>query len=538
MRLSVTLVAAIAIAVSSTVTIAQEALRPLLTISIKNHRTFATEAARLVNAIEPGKGDSMEQEFRDELGSPELAGIDDSRPWQFAVWFKGMGVPPVLATYIPVTDFAAFESGLQPGKILRGKQNQNQIVSAGKNAIVIHRKDADAAISESDRASIQKSAESVSASEAHTIHLNLQMDDAVRMQVMSTLAMGKMMIDQTFSNPQFANQGGFNPAAMSEMVGLYFQMIEGTVQGLARLDVEADVTPENIVIYKRVTPVAGSDLAEWLGRAEGGLAAVTPFLDPKAPMAFAMRLNAGPGALEFMKKAVRLSFQMQNQTEDEETVRQTDELMRALLPMVFAGSIGFEKGYQFAGVYEIPGGDTAKTYGQLLDWMKLLMDLQVGSDKMYSSFELKRGARKIGDVAVDRATIGLNLESPAFQSPQQKKMLETMWPGGKMQIEYALKESRLYMATGDSIEKSMTPFSTSPILEVDSETVLAGHVNLVALVKGTLSPNPLVPAEVQDKFRQLDPAGLAMRFKVNVDGRLKSESRIPLKLLSALGQLR
>ena len=61
------------------------------------------------------------------------------------------------------------------------------------------------------------------------------MVDAVRMQILSTLGIGRMMLEQTFSSPQFANQGGFNPAAMREMVGLYFQMIEGTVKGLDRI---------------------------------------------------------------------------------------------------------------------------------------------------------------------------------------------------------------------------------------------------------------------------------------------------------------
>lgn len=538
MKLCVSLAAAVGIFASATILSAQEAVRPLLTVSVKNHSALLKAAAALVNAVEPGKGDTLDKEFRNELGSPDLAGIDANRPWQIALWFKGMGVPPVFATYVPVSDFEAFEKGLLPGKLLRGKQNQNEIVSAGGHAIVIHRNDGNAAIAADDRASVRRWEQSVPKSETHALHLNLGMDDAVRLQVISTLAFGKMMLGQTFSNPQFTNQGGFNPAAMTEMIGLYFQILEGVVKGLDQLHVEADVTAEHIALFKRVTPLADTDLSEWLRPGKGGLEKLVPFLDPEAPITFAARVGAGPGALDFMKKAMRLGFQMQNQAEDEATVQRTDELMKAMLPMAFAGSIRLDDGYRFGGVYEIPGNDAAKVYGQLLDWMNSIMEKQVGKDKMYSSFALKRGVRKIGEIGVDHASIGINMDSPAFQSPQQKEVLERMWPGGKFEVEYALKGNRLHMAAGTTLEKVMTPSNAPQALAVDPETASVGHINIAALMKGTIASNPLLPPQMQAKFKQLDPKGLSIPFKVNVDGQLKSEARIPIKLVSALGQLR
>lgn len=537
MKLCVSLLTAAGLFVSATISSAQEAMRPLVTVSVKNHRALVDAAAGLLNAVEPGKGDSLDQDSRDELGSPDLAGIDANRPWQIALWFKGMGVPPVLATYVPVSDFDAFEKGLRPGKLLRGGQNQNEIISAGGHAIVIHRKDGNAGVADSDRAAVRRWEQSVSKAEPHALHLNLGMDDAVRMQVVSTLAFGKIMLSQTFENPQFAGQSGFNPVAMKDIIGIYFQIVEGVVQGLEQLHVEVDVTSENIAIHKRVIPLAGTDLAEWLRPGKGGLQTLVPFMDPEAPLAVAARLTAGPGALEFMKKAIRLGFQMQNLNEDETTLERTDELMQAMLPMAFAGSIDLDDGYQFGAVYEIPGTEPAKVYGQLLDWLDNVMPGQVGKDKMYSSFTLKRGAQRIGDVSVDHASIGINPDSPALQSPQQKAVFEKMWPGGKMEIDYALKANRLHIAAGMALEKVMTPRNAPQQLAVDPETVLMGHANLAALLKGTLSSNPLVPPQTQAKFKQLDPKGLSIPFKVNVDGQLKSESRIPLKLISALSRL-
>jgi hypothetical protein len=516
---------------------AQAPSSPLVTLSIGSQKALLEQASRLVRTVEPDQADSLRSEFAKMLGTPELAGIDAERPWQFALWFKGMESEPIMASYIPVTDFNVFKSGLTANGLLADAGRGNAILSSGSFAIVVHGDTSRTKLAPDDMAAVQKWVDSVPKSEAHTVHLKLELVDSIREQALGMLAMGRMML--LGSVPASApGESGLNPAAMTAMLGLYIDMIEGAIKGLDQLEVEMDVTQDHMNLFKSVSAVPGSDLAGWLRPGGRSLSSLGGFLDPNAAVAFASRLQAGPGAVDFLKKASRLGFEMQNQTIDEQSLRRADELFAVLLPMNVAGSVWLDGGYRASGVGEIPGDQPAVTYSQILDWLEGIMKSQVGPEKIYSRFDLQRGIRNIGEVPVDRLTLMLNLEAPALKAaPQQRDVLESMWPGGKMEVEYALSGNSLHMAAGIPMEQAIVPRSGSTWLSMDPQTVLVGHYNLVALLKGNGASMRFLPPDLLGKFKKLDPTGSTAPFRVNVDGGLKAETRIPLRVLSTLSQL-
>ncbi len=516
---------------------AQGSASPLVTISISSQKALLEQASRLVRTVEPDQADSLRSEFAKMLGTPELAGIDVGRPWQFAFWFKGMESEPIMASYIPVTDFNVFKRGLTADGILADAGSNNAILSSGGFAIVVLGDYSKTKLAPDDMAAVQKWVASVPKSEAHTVHLKLALVDSIREQALGMLAMGRMMLLGSVAPPP-GTESSFNPAAMTAMLGLYIDMIEGAIKGLDQLEVELDVTQDHIALFKSVSAVTGSDLAGWLTPGGRSLSSLGGFLNPNAAVAFASRLQAGPGAVEFLKKASRLGFEMQNQTLDEASLKRADELFQVLLPMNVAGSVWLDGGYRASGVGEIPGDQPAVTYSQILDWLEGIMKSQVGPERIYSGFDLQRGTRKMDTIPVDRLTLTLNLEAPALKAaPQQRDVLESMWPGGKMEVEYALSGNRLHMAAGIPMEQAITPQGGATILSIDPQTVLVGHYNLVALFKGYGASMAFLPPDLLEKFKKLDPAGNAAPFRVNVDGGLKAETRIPLRLLSTLSQL-
>jgi hypothetical protein len=210
-----------------------------------------------------------------------------------------------------------------------------------------------------------------------------------------------------------------------------------------------------------------------------------------------------------------------------------------MLPVHFAGAMSFDGGMDFGGVYEFPGRDLKETYGMFKDFINSSMQSQVGGDNPYKEIKFEEGVRTVAGVNVDQVTMVMNLDAPIYQQPGQKEMMEMMWDGGKMVFDYAIKDDHMYIATEggiDALIKGEGKSSAKPALAVTENTVVYGRINFLELIPKFLAANPMMPEEMKEGFAKLDSTGTDVAFKVDLDGAFHSQSRVPLKFISTVGQ--
>ena len=66
-----------------------------------------------------------------------------------------------------------------------------------------------------------------------------------------------------------------------------------------------------------------------------------------------------------------------------------------------------------------------------------------------------------------------------MQLPEQQALMEQMFKGGKMIYEMSLVGNRIYMGT----EGELAETSTTPPIEINANTRLAGSMNVISMMK-------------------------------------------------------
>jgi hypothetical protein len=191
-------------------------------------------------------------------------------------------------------------------------------------------------------------------------------------------------------------------------------------------------------------------------------------------------------------------------------------------------------------VYRFPGKDVNEVYGQMKEFVQKTMQQQVGADQAYESITVEEGHRKVGAVSVDRTTMVLNLDAPLYQMPGQKEMIESLWPGGKMEIDYAVKGKDLLMGSAGKLDALLVsgPSGAGVVAEgVNSRTVAFGHFNVLKFLPSLMALNPGMTDEEKERINKIDSSGTAINFRLDVDGRLRYRAGIPLKFFHAIGQV-
>jgi hypothetical protein len=157
--------------------------------------------------------------------------------------------------------------------------------------------------------------------------------------------------------------------------------------------------------------------------------------------------------------------------------------------------------------------------------------------------EFKEGFRTVGDVPLNRLTTGLNVDLPALQAPGVRELLNLMSAGGRMEMEYAVKEGRLYIGSPDKMTEALGQSprsSTSAALDVTSNTVLFGRANVLMLMKQMLSnlgPSLPFPPDISARLDRLNTEGADIRFGIDLDGQLSGRLEVPLKLLERIREM-
>ena len=506
-----------------------------ITLTVKSYRSLTNLVAKVAEAAAPGSSEGALAGMRQGLGISELKGIHLDRPWQIALWLEGTAGRPNASVRIPTTDYAAFAAGITEGSPLKGAEVSMRQVG--------------------DYASVwipgQVSSETATSSHAawkpdqigtaaQTLLLQLTPGEPLRQQLVQGLAMVRMMMPGAMSAAQQGQvPAGIDPKAMADLLGLYFEVFELGLKGLRDVSVAVELSGENLVIRDRVSALAGSELAGWLQGSEGSLDSVLPYALARGPAAFAMRLGPASSLMPTLKKFMRLSLQMQGTPPDSAAVTEMDRLMELMLPSKGGGYLDLENGFQFAAAYEFPGKDPKEVHGSMRQYLQTSMSSIAGESKPYKSIQFEEAKRTVGGVSVDRATMEFNLESPLYQAPQQRQMIESLWPGAKMELEYAVKGNLLFLAAPSLMESLLatSPSAASKPASLTPNTMVWGRINILQLLPMMMKANPMVPEEVKQRFEGLDPAGTDVIFQLDLDGALKGEASVPLKLLQAISKV-
>jgi hypothetical protein len=370
--------------------------------------------------------------------------------------------------------------------------------------------------------------------------MQLVLTEPLRQQLLSAIGMVKMAMPGALAGAQQAQaSAGLDPKALVDLLGVYFDVFEIGAKGLRSLDLAVDLGGENLLVRSRLNAESGSELSTWFQGSPGTLDSVMPFALGRGPAAFAMRWGQNPAFMPILKKIMRLSLQMQGIAPDSDAAKETERLLDLMLPVKAAGVLDLDQGLTFAATYEFPGRNLSEFYGVLKKYMQTSMQTQVGEGKPYKSVRMEEAKRQIGGVSIDRASMEFNLESPLYKAPGQREMIESLFPGAKMEVDYALKGERLFFATPARMEPLLAnaaPSVKPPSLPPNS--IVWGRVNVLQLLPRFLNANPMVPDEVKQKFQGLDGAGTDVTFTIALDGALSSETALPLKLLQSVSKLK
>ena len=222
---------------SSTALAAQS---PLVTLTIKNHENLISSVAKVAEAARPGMGPMTAGMVPAFLGSPQLAGVDAERPWQLTLWWKGQGVEPTGAIYVPVTDLDAFKAGLSPGILLGGK---GQTTIAEKNGYAILYDGNQKGFTDLDRDTILGWKVQPSKFKNRAINIHLAPNDEVRREIVQGLNTGKsaVMGGIKMGLQNAPNSAAINPDGMVEIMEIYFSLIEEVMRGFSQLDLGLNV---------------------------------------------------------------------------------------------------------------------------------------------------------------------------------------------------------------------------------------------------------------------------------------------------------
>ena len=507
-----------------------------ITFTLQSYESFANGLTKVVDAVSPGDASEALGDLREGLGIQDLKGIDTARPWQIAVWAESLGVPPCVSIRVPVSDFAAFRDGLNPG-LLKGEDEENAIRQVGNYAAIWMEMGSPSEAAKAGEKAWKPDALKAPGAIAQLV---VRPSSALRDELVGAISMGRMAIGAAMSGQGMQAAPGMDPKAMGELIGVYFDVIETGVKGFESFDLKLDLKGETLLLQEMIVPVAGSTLAGWFNTKEGNLGALSQYLGGKSPVGVAMRFEENEGLMATLKRVVSLSMQMQGLPADSEAIRETEKLVEAFVPLQFAGVVDVNKGIQFAGLYQFPGKDTAAVYSHMKKFVRETLQSQVGDDKPYSSINLEEGQRKVGGVSVDRTTMAVNLDAPIYQMPGQKEMIESLMPGGKMIFDYALKGKDLFMGSPEQLDALLAGPATGAAYQpdgVNSHTMAYGYFNVFSFIPSIMATNPMMSDEDKEKFSKIDSAGTAVDFRLDLDNHLYYQAGIPMKFFRTIGQL-
>ncbi|MGB0581905.1 MAG: hypothetical protein ACPGVU_19595 [Limisphaerales bacterium] len=512
--------------------VARAQFEPLGVISVKNYDSMMDAAVRVQKALEQTEPD-LRKEFLREAGNPEGTGIDMKRPWHFVF---SPPMPPqtsgVTAFFVPVTNFKEFKGALQGDSMFKGRGNKNVIRKSGNYAVIVQRSAAQSELDAELVKSVAAYRKQLPTKTAKTYRLHIRLNDKIR-----AMLNGGLMMIRNLSNAQVqqAPNGAPNPlAALGPIMDIYYNVGEMLVKGLSELQIDAEVTDDELRFFERVTAIAGSDLEKLMAPSKAKISHLASHLDGDATIAFVGHIQGSEFLSDLTAQAMSVGIKMQGGDQNEEVMKKIESMVGRMLPMTFAASIEMEPGMKMSGIYQFPKANAKQMKKDMAEFIDFSTKAQVGKNGLYSTFERKEGVRKVKGVSVDRVTANINTDAAMLKIPGQLEAFRVMWPDDKITYESATKGKQVFYSMGAPIEKAMVP-SKSPMklrVKVDDNAFVAGRYNLLKLMTQWLPLQKGVPAAMGEIAKKLDSTGTGVDMKASLDGGFSAELVVPLKLLT------
>jgi len=525
------------------VSLIQVAADPLLKINIRNFGDLSSAVGRFANEIHPNADLNVEKEFSKGLGLSDLSVIDSKKPWEVVVWYEG-GSQPLLAIKAPIADLKKFkEKAGSDGFLSRSEFSWSPLENGLAVAISKGSSQLTDSLTDTEKSALEAWKKAPIKAPRRLIELALQPSDPLRQQIIGVLSFAKMSVLQGLSAQNSALPAGINPAGMQEMMGVYFEVVETWLAGFQDLKLGFDLSAELLTVDKEMTAKPGTSLADWFKKPAGKITEQDlNLLNPAASMSFAGFLGQDSGLRKYIEKLTAVGFTMQNMKQDDGALKEIMALFDKMLPMAFCGSVDMGKTFSFTGSYRFPASKSAENYAAIKRFLKQGIQSMVGEGKLYSSATLVENQSKLNGVAVDRFTMGINLDNPMFSMPGQKEQLQVMYPNGKMEMDQALVGDRLLIASPGKMQELMKQASNAAsqktAVKIADTTCVVGYFNILGFVKQAMAANPMLPEEIKTKFSQLDAQNTTIEFKIDLDNKFQSTGRVPMKLFRELGKLR
>ena len=533
MKRNVPVLGALILALSS----ALAGARPAAEVTFKSFSELSAAINRVATAVSPNTPADTAQQLGALMGLTNLDALDTTHPWAFAAWYPEVGGDPLFIIKGPFTNLMQFKASLAPESFLRKTAKDWTQSEGGLGSIVLGETNH---VSEGDLAEVAKWKAEAIQPPKKTIELDGRLSDPLRAQLKGLLSSVRESFVQTVTNQALAASGA-NPKAMADVFSAYFELFETFVNGFSELKLGLDATPDAIVVDELITAKPGSDLAKWMQPPANSItAADLTGIDPEASFGLAAYLGNSDSLVKLVKKFTALGLQMQNVETNDALSKDFDALFVKMLPMKFAGSASFKDQFTFSGAYSFPAGNAADAYAQVKALFNGSFKSQVGKDKLYSAATIAEKHHTVAGVDVDRVSLTLNLDNPMFQAPGQKEQLETLWPGGKMDLDYAIKDGRLFVAStsGSQMQDLLEgKFVGQASLAPENGTCLAGYVNLLELLKRFAQATGMLPDEMKAKLAKLDTLKTSIGFQMSLDNQMHATTRVPMKLIRELGRL-
>ena len=526
-----------------TVTLLQVAAEPLLKVNVKNLAELSSTVGRFAKAIRPNLDVDMQKEFTKGLGIIDASVIDANKPWEIVIWYEGSS-QPLLAIKAPIGDLKQFKEKIgSDGFLNRSEFSWSQIDSGTSMAISKGAPGLTGNLTESEKNALESWKKESIKTPQRTVELMLQPSDTLRQQLIGIMSFAKMSVLQGLSSQNAALPNGINPAGLQEMMGIYFELIETWIAGIQEFKLGLELSTEMLTVEKAMTAKPGTMLASWFQKPKGKITDQDlKILNPKASLSFAGYLGKDSNLRKYIEKLTVVGFTMQNIKPNDAAVKEIATIMDKMLPMTFSGSMDMGKTFSFSGSYRFPASTAGETYQALKKFLKEGLQSMVGQDKLYTSATLTENQAKLNGISVDRFALALNLNNSLFSMPGQKEQIQLMYPNGKMEMDQALVGDRLLIATAGKIQELMDLVSKSDkpktSFKLTDSTFLVGNLNILGFFKQAMSANPLIPDEVKTKFSQLDAQNTGIEFQVDLNDKLQSVGRVPIKLFQEFGKLR
>lgn len=502
---------------------------PLLTLDFKSYDRLIADAGAFAEAA--GQDPAMiGMQVPMMLGPGLIELVDTSKPWHAAVWMESLEAKPVIAVVLPVDDFEGFETAIAASML---GQLGAQFFEVGES-VVMFGSSPGAIVPDGWDALIKTYVADLKASPAHTVEVKLEMSDDMRAAAVASLALPKAQMMAAFDDPDTAAAAGMPPGAMKGMMESYFAFYESMLTETSRFEFAFGVEGSVFDFEMSLTPVEGSGLADFIASQDVDITDLAGSADWSSGMAMIAGMNDLPESWDPLVDSAMQSL-MPLYGLDDSAAAEWTAAMEKTLPFKGAYSMNFEDGMSFFGFYDIMDTPAQEVYDI---WLEITESVAPGGDSVepyYSDIKIEKGVRTLNGHSVDRIELTLNPEHPSMQLPEQKQVMEQMFHEGKLAYEMALVDNRIYMATGDELERAFeTKSKGAAPFEISKNTRLAATMNFAEIFKMGfgMSGQTIPPA-----LAEANPEDVRLTYALETSHALTLRSSFPLSIITVFSEM-